>query len=85
MRLTLVAIVVPVVLSLCAVTATPAIAQQQTSAAPATPVGVKVPPLPAAPVEYETAEGQNIRVVVLARGLIASAMCGRGRTACCIC
>jgi len=35
---------------------------------PVAPQGLKVPPLPDAPVRYETAEGQNIRVVVYARG-----------------
>ena len=35
---------------------------------PVAPQGIKVPPLPDAPVRYETAEGQNIRVVVYARG-----------------
>jgi glucose/arabinose dehydrogenase len=36
---------------------------------PIAPQGLKVPPLPDAPVRYETAEGQNIRVSVYARGL----------------
>jgi glucose/arabinose dehydrogenase len=35
---------------------------------PVAPQGIKIPPLPEAPVRYETAEGQNIRVSVLARG-----------------
>jgi glucose/arabinose dehydrogenase len=35
---------------------------------PIAPQGIKVPPLPDAPVRYETAEGQNIRVSVFARG-----------------
>jgi len=35
---------------------------------PVAPQGITVPPLPDAPVTYETAEGQDIRVVVLARG-----------------
>jgi glucose/arabinose dehydrogenase len=35
---------------------------------PVAPQGLKVPPLPDAPVRYETAEGQNIRVSVYARG-----------------
>ena len=35
---------------------------------PVAPQGIKVPPLPDAPVRYETAEGQNIRVSVYARG-----------------
>ncbi len=36
---------------------------------PVAPEGVSVPPLPEAPVEYETAEGMDVRVVVVARGL----------------
>jgi glucose/arabinose dehydrogenase len=36
---------------------------------PVAPSGIQVPPLPAAPVTYRTAEGQDIRVVVYARGL----------------
>jgi glucose/arabinose dehydrogenase len=36
---------------------------------PIAPNGIPVPPLPREPVEYQTAEGQDIRVVVLARGL----------------
>src|SRR5688572_32823101 len=35
---------------------------------PVAPQGIKVPALPDAPVRYETAEGQNIRVSVYARG-----------------
>jgi glucose/arabinose dehydrogenase len=35
---------------------------------PVAPQGIKIPALPDAPVRYETAEGQNIRVSVLARG-----------------
>jgi glucose/arabinose dehydrogenase len=35
---------------------------------PVAPQGIKIPPLPDAPVRYETAEGQNIRVSVFARG-----------------
>jgi len=35
---------------------------------PVAPQGVPVPPLPTAPVRYETAEGQTIRVSVYARG-----------------
>ena len=37
--------------------------------APVAPTGLTVPPLPAEPIVYETGEGQNIRVVVVARGL----------------
>ena len=36
---------------------------------PVAPSGLVVPPLPSAPVIYDTAEGQRIRVVVLTRGL----------------
>jgi glucose/arabinose dehydrogenase len=35
---------------------------------PRAPQGIKIPPLPDAPVRYETAEGQTIRVSVYARG-----------------
>ena len=35
---------------------------------PVAPQGIKIPPLPAAPVRYETAEGQTIKVSVYARG-----------------
>jgi glucose/arabinose dehydrogenase len=35
---------------------------------PVAPQGIKIPPLPDAPVRYETAEEQNIRVSVHARG-----------------
>src|SRR5262245_21087677 len=36
---------------------------------PVAPTGIAVPPLPSEPVVYHTAEGQDIRVVVLTRGL----------------
>ena len=36
---------------------------------PVAPPGYKTPPLPEAPVRYETAEGQNIKVSVYVRGL----------------
>lgn len=36
---------------------------------PVAPQGLVIPPLPERPVEYATAEGQNIRVVVVAKGL----------------
>src|SRR5690242_2996109 len=36
---------------------------------PVAPAGVPVPPLPEKAVEYQTGEGQKIRVVVVARGL----------------
>jgi glucose/arabinose dehydrogenase len=35
---------------------------------PVAPQGIKIPPLPTAPVRYETAEGQTIKVSVYARG-----------------
>jgi aldose sugar dehydrogenase len=35
---------------------------------PVAPQGIRIPPLPDTPVRYETAEGQNIRVSVFARG-----------------
>jgi glucose/arabinose dehydrogenase len=35
---------------------------------PVAPQGIKIPPLPDAPVRYETAEGQTIKVSVFARG-----------------
>jgi glucose/arabinose dehydrogenase len=52
--------------------ASPALAQQQVpmrNGIPVAPTGLLVPPLAAGPFVYETAEGQDIRVVVLARGL----------------
>jgi glucose/arabinose dehydrogenase len=58
----------PVALALLAV---PLAAQQDVPMrgnTPVAPQGLKVPPLPDAPVRYETAEGQDIRVVVYARG-----------------
>jgi aldose sugar dehydrogenase len=61
-RLTLIAL---------AVLAVPLMAQQEVpmrNNTPVAPQGIKIPPLPEAPVRYETAEGQNIRVSVLARG-----------------
>jgi glucose/arabinose dehydrogenase len=49
-----------------------ALAQQQVpmrNGIPVAPTGLTVPPLGAGPFLYQTAEGQDIRVVVLARGL----------------
>ena len=63
-RLTLIAL---------AVLAVPLMAQQEVpmrNNTPVAPQGIKIPPLPEAPVRYETAEGQNIRVSVLARGFM---------------
>jgi glucose/arabinose dehydrogenase len=61
----------------CAVTAMlcaalPLTAQQRVPMrgdTPVAPPGVTVPPLPSEPVVFETGEGMDIRVVVLARGL----------------
>src|ERR1700721_2697726 len=36
---------------------------------PVAPQGIQVPPLPDKPVEFHTAEGQDIRVAVLVKGL----------------
>lgn len=50
----------------------PLIAQQKVEFRgdiPVAPTGIRVPPLPSAPVAYRTAEGQGIRVVVVAQGL----------------
>jgi len=55
-----------------AVFALPLAAQQDVpmrNGIPVAPSGLVVPPLPERPVVYDTAEGQDIRVVVLARGL----------------
>jgi aldose sugar dehydrogenase len=51
--------------------AVPLMAQQEVpmrNNTPVAPQGIKIPPLPETPVRYETAEGQTIRVSVLARG-----------------
>ena len=51
--------------------AMPLAAQQEVpmrGTTPVAPQGIKIPPLPDAPVRYETAEGQTIRVSVYARG-----------------
>src|SRR5262249_4082975 len=51
--------------------AVPVAAQQDVpmrNGIPVAPQGIKIPPLPDAPVRYETAEGQTIRVSVYARG-----------------
>src|SRR5688500_15048161 len=51
--------------------AVPLVAQQEVPMrgnTPVAPQGIKIPPLPAAPVRHKTAEGQNIRVSVYARG-----------------
>ncbi len=58
--------------ALCALAyALPLSAQQSVpfrNGTPVAPTGLKIPPLPAHPVTYHTAEGQDIRVVVVARG-----------------
>ena len=54
-----------------AVLAVPLAAQQEVpmrGTTPVAPQGIKIPPLPGAPVRFETAEGQTIRVSVYARG-----------------
>src|SRR5688572_24988851 len=54
-----------------AVLAVPLAAQQEVpmrGTTPVAPQGIKIPALPDAPVRYETAEGQTIRVSVYARG-----------------
>ena len=60
-------------LTVCAlaILALPLAAQQEVpmrNNTPVAPQGIKIPPLPDAPVRYETAEGQTIRVSVVARG-----------------
>ena len=47
---------------------------------PIAPQGITIPPLPDKPVVYHTAEGQDIRVVVVAKGLSHPRSC---RTAAC--
>jgi aldose sugar dehydrogenase len=55
-----------------AVLVVPLAAQQEVpvgrGGTPVAPQGMKIPPLPTAPVRYETGEGQTIRVSVYARG-----------------
>jgi glucose/arabinose dehydrogenase len=63
----------PLTAAVLAALAVPLVAQQQVplgrGGTPVAPTGISIPPpLPAAPVRYETAEGQNIRVSVYARG-----------------
>ncbi len=55
-----------------ALAASAALAQQKVplrNGIPVAPSGLAIPPLPDQPVYYKTAEGQDIRVVVLTRGL----------------
>jgi glucose/arabinose dehydrogenase len=57
--------------ALLAALAVPLAAQQEVrmnGTTPVAPQGIKIPPLPTAPVRYETAEGQTINVSVYARG-----------------
>jgi len=64
-------IIRPVAVAALAVLAVPMAAQQEVpmrGTTPVAPQGIKIPPLPDAPVRYETAEGQTIRVSVYARG-----------------
>jgi glucose/arabinose dehydrogenase len=61
----------PLTAAMLAALAIPLVAQQQVPMrgnTPIAPQGIKIPALPDAPVRYETAEGQNIRVSVYARG-----------------
>jgi glucose/arabinose dehydrogenase len=44
-------------------------AQSQQDGTPARPPGLEVAPLPAAPIRYSTAEGMDIELAVIARGL----------------
>ena len=59
-------------IGLALLAAFPAAAQQRVefrNGIPIAPSGIAIPPLPDKPVVYHTAEGQDIRVVVYARGL----------------
>jgi glucose/arabinose dehydrogenase len=62
----------PLAAAVLAALAVPLAAQQEVpvgrGGTPVAPQGIKIPPLPDAPVRYETAEGQTIRVSVYARG-----------------
>ena len=65
------AVIRPLAAAALAILAVPLAAQQEVpmrGTTPVAPQGIKIPPLPDAPVRYETAEGQNIRVSVYARG-----------------
>ena len=62
----------PFVAVAMAASALPSAAQREVpmrGSTPVAPQGIRVPPLPDAPIHYETAEGQNIRVTVHTRGL----------------
>jgi glucose/arabinose dehydrogenase len=61
-----------VTLAALACMVSPLVAQQRVpmnNGIPVAPQGLDVPPLPNGPVEYQTGEGMNVRVVVVARGL----------------
>jgi glucose/arabinose dehydrogenase len=61
----------PLAIVALAALAIPLAAQQEVpmrGTTPVAPQGIKIPPLPDTPVRYETAEGQTIRVSVVARG-----------------
>jgi len=63
---------IPALGSILALLAAPLAAQQDVpmrNGIPVVPTGLIVPPLPDGPLIYDTAEGQTIRVTVLARGL----------------
>src|SRR5688500_14293020 len=65
------AVMRPLFAAALAVLAVPLAAQQEVpmrGTTPVAPQGIKIPPLPDAPVRYDTAEGQNIRMSVYARG-----------------
>ena len=65
------AVMRPLFAAALAVLAVPLAAQQEVPMrgnTPVAPQGIKIPPLPDAPVRYETAEGQTIKVSVYARG-----------------
>jgi glucose/arabinose dehydrogenase len=61
----------PLAAAALAILAVPVAAQREVpmrGTTPIAPQGIKTPPLPDAPVRYETAEGQTIKVSVYARG-----------------
>ena len=61
----------PLTAAVLAAIAVPMVAQQEVpmrGTTPIAPQGIRIPALPDAPVRYETAEGQNIRVSVYAHG-----------------
>jgi aldose sugar dehydrogenase len=66
-------VILGLVVAILAVLSVPLAAQQDVPMrgnTPVAPQGIKLPALPDTPVRYETAEGQNIRVVVLTRGFV---------------